>query len=139
MIVLDTNVISETLRPHPDARVTAWLEGLTDDVAITTITLAELLAGVRRLPAGRRRTALTAMIEEVLEPYRGTRAIMPFDEPAVEQYAEVLAARERAGSPIHTADAQIAAICRVHRAICATHNAKDFADTGIDLVNPWTA
>lgn len=139
MIVLDTNVVCEAFRPQPADRVIAWMEGLTGDIAITAVTLAELLAGVRRLPEGRRRSVLAAKINAALEPYRETRAILPFDDRAAEQYAEVLAAREQAGLPIHTADAQIAAICRVHAAACATRNCKDFTGTGIALIDPWTA
>lgn len=138
MIVLDTNVISEIFRRQPDARVVSWLESLTDDVAITTITLAELLAGVQRLPGGRRRNELALAIDSALEPYRNTRALLPFDANAAEAYAEVLTSRERAGLPISTADAQIAAICRANGAVCATRNVKDFLETGIDLTNPWT-
>lgn len=139
MIVLDTNVISEILRPQPDHRVAMWVEGLTEDVSITSVTLAELLAGVRRLPEGRRRSTLSTMIDAALEPYRETKAILSFDDRAAEQYADILAMRERAGHPIHTADAQIAAICRAHGAICATRNGKDFTDTGVELIDPWTA
>lgn len=138
MIVLDTNVISEIFRRQPETRVISWLESLTDDVAITTITLAELLAGVQRLPEGRRRNELALAIDSALEPYRNTRALLPFDANAAEAYAEVLTSRERAGLPISTADAQIAAICRANGAVCATRNVKDFLETGIDLTNPWT-
>lgn len=137
MIVLDTNVISEIFRPHPNPRVAAWLESLAGEVAITAVTLAELLAGVRRLPDGQRRTALAARIEAALEPYRDGQSILSFDGAAAEQYADVLLARENAGLPISTADAQIAAICRTHHATCATRNLKDFADTGVELVDPW--
>ncbi|GAA4224669.1 type II toxin-antitoxin system VapC family toxin [Actinomadura meridiana] len=137
MIVLDTNVISEVFRPHPDARVVAWLESLTGDVAITAVTLAELLAGMRRLPAGRRKAALVTSIDAALRPYRETRAVLAFDDDAADHYADVLAARERAGLPISTADAQIAAICRARGAACATRNTKDFAWTGVELVDPW--
>lgn len=137
MIVLDTNVISEVFRPHPDTHVVAWLESLTGDVAITAVTLAELLAGVRRLPDGRRRTSLAARIDAALGPYRDTRAVLPFDDDAASHYADVLVAREQAGLPISTADAQIAAICRSHHAVCATRNTKDFASTGVELVDPW--
>lgn len=139
MIVLDTNVISEALRPEPERRVIAWMEGLTGDVAITAITLAELLAGVRRLPTGRRGSVLAAKIDAALVPYWETRAILPFDDSAAEQYADVLVAREQAGLPIHTAGAQIAAICRAHGATCATRNSKDFTGTGVKLVDPWAA
>lgn len=139
MIVLDTNVLSEAFRSQPDARVTAWLESLTGEVAITAITLAELLAGVRRLPDGRRRTVLGSQIQTALQPYRGTSAVLAFDDEAADHYAAILVAREQAGLPISTADAQIAAICRVHGATCATRNTRDFTLTGVDLVNPWAA
>src|SRR5699024_2992158 len=122
----------------PEPRVIAWLASLTGDVAITSVTLAELLAGVRRLPDGRRKDALASRIEEAVEPYRGSRAVLAFDGSAAERYADVLVARETAGVPIATADAQIAAICLVHEATCATRNVKDFAHTGVALVDPWT-
>lgn len=137
MIVLDTNVISEAFRPYPDAKVVAWLESLSGEVAITAITLAELLAGVRRLPDGGRRTALIARIESAVQPYRQSKAVLAFDDAAADHYADILAAREQAGLPISTADALIAAICRTHNAVCATRNVKDFARTGIELVDPW--
>lgn len=138
MIVLDTNVISEIFRPQPDPQVIAWLESLSGDVAITTVTLAELLTGVRRLPDGRRRSVLSARIDAALQPYREARSVLAFDDEAADHYAEVFVAREKAGMPISMADAQIAAICRTHRASCATRNTKDFAGTGIALINPWT-
>lgn len=137
MIVLDTNVISEVFRTSPDVRVVGWLKSLTGDVAITAVTLAELLAGVRRLPDGRRKVMLAARIDVALQPYQESRAILAFDGEAASQYADILVVRERAGLPISTADAQIAAICRSHDAVCATRNTKDFVSTGVELVNPW--
>lgn len=137
MIVLDTNVISELFRPRPAPVVMAWLEALTDDVAITTITFAELLAGVRRLPDSRRRTDLDLAITTAIQPYRQSRSLLAFDDTAAEQYADLVVARERVGRPISTADAQIAAICRATGAICATRNTRDFEDTGVALVDPW--
>ena len=136
MIILDTSVLSEVFRPHPDTRVTIWLESLADDVAITAITLAELLAGVRRLPNGRRRETLSTAVSTTVQTYRSTR-VPAFDSSAAEHYATILAAREHAGLPISMADAQIAAICRAHGASCATRNTKDFAQTGIELIDPW--
>lgn len=137
MIVLDTNVISEIFRSEPDARVVSWLESLSGEVAITSVTLAELLAGVRRLPSGRRRSNLATSIESALQPYRETRSVLSFDDDAADHYADILAIRERAGQPISMADAQIAAICRSHAATCATRNTKDFAHTGVKLLDPW--
>lgn len=138
MIVLDTNVISEVLKPQPDASVVAWLESLTDDVVITAITLAELLAGLRRLPDSKRKADLTSRVEAVIRPYRDIGAIIAFDAAAALRYADILAVREAAGLPITTGDAQIAAICRTRDAVCATRNIKDFVRTGITLIDPWT-
>lgn len=137
MIVLDTNVISEVFKPQPNPQVVAWLESLSGNVSITTITLAELLAGVRRLPGGRRKSVLMASINSAMQSYRDTSAVLPFDDAAAEHFADIVVARERAGLPITMADAQIAAICRSRRASCATRNTKDFAETGIELLNPW--
>ncbi len=137
MIILDTNVISEIFRHAPEPRVVDWLSSQAGDVAITSITLAELLAGVRRLPDGRRKVELSRRIDVALEPYWGSQALLPFDDMAAVRYAEVLVLRERVGAPISTADAQIAAICLARGAICATRNVKDFAHTGVQLVDPW--
>lgn len=137
MIILGTSVLSEVFRPPPDTRVTVWMESLANDVAITAITLAELLAGVRRLPNGRRGEMLSTAVSTTVQTYRSTRAILAFDSSAAEHYATILAAREHAGLPISTADAQTAAICRAHGASCATRNTKAFAQTGIELINPW--
>lgn len=139
MIVLDTNVISEVFRSRPDTRVVEWLGALSGNVAVTAVTIAELLAGVQRLPDGRRKWDLRAGVDATLRPYRETRSILSFDEAAAEAYAEILSARESSGQPIGMADAQIAAICRVHGAVCATRNTKDFTGTGVELVNPWIA
>ncbi|MFS0893184.1 type II toxin-antitoxin system VapC family toxin [Microbacterium sp. 179-I 3D3 NHS] len=138
MIVLDTNVISEVFRSAPDEHVVAWLEGLTGDVAITAVTLAELLAGVGRLPDGRRRDELSARIHAAIAPFRGSDSILAFDDAAAARYPHVVIGREAAGRPISTADAQIAAICLTRDAICATRNVRDFAHTGVDVLDPWT-
>jgi len=137
MIILDTNVVSELFRPVPDPHVVSWLENLTVDAAITSITLAELLAGVGRLPDGKRKSTLTAAVESVVRTYADSQGILPFDHLAARYYADVVNRRANHGSPISTADAQIAAICRAHDAVCATRNTKDFLGTGVELVNPW--
>lgn len=137
MIVLDTNVISELFRPAPDPDVAGWVTALTGTVAITSVTVAELLTGVRRLDDGRRKAALGQAIDTVLDTYEARGAILPFDGDTAEHYADIVAGRLRAGQAISTADAQIAAICRARAATCATRNTKDFTGTGIDLINPW--
>ena len=139
MIILDTNVISELARIDPEPVVVTWLDSLPAvEVATTAITAAELLYGVARLPDGRRRAALAETIDVLInEDFRGR--LEPFDGLAAEQYADVVVGREKKGRPISTADAQIAAICRVHSATLATRNIGDFTDTGIGLINPWDA
>src|SRR5699024_12603426 len=121
----------------PEPRVVDWLASLAGDAAITSSTLAELLAGVRRLPDGRRGDELARRVDAALGPYRGSRALLPFDDVAADRYAGVRVARENTGAPISTADAQIAAICLAHGATCATRNVKDFQHTGVELVDPW--
>ncbi|MEL4504897.1 type II toxin-antitoxin system VapC family toxin [Luteococcus sp. H138] len=137
MIVLDTNVVSELFRSHPDASVVEWLTSLPGEVAVTAVTVAELLAGVRQMPDGRRKMALAEGIDAVLQPYRDDGLVLAFDDAAARQYATVLAERALLGLPISTAVAQIAATCRSHAATLDTRNQKDFRHTGIDLVNPW--
>ncbi len=136
MIVLDTSVISELARPTPDQGVLTWA-GAQDDVAVTAVTVAELLYGVARLPDGARKVRLAegilAMVDEDL-----AGRVLAFDRAAASHYAELVAARDRAGHPISVADGQIAAICRAHRAVLATRNVGDFADVGTKLVDPWT-
>lgn len=108
-----------------------------EPAAVTTVTIAELLVGVRVLPDGRYKDELPKHIELALQPSRHTHAVLAFDEDAARSYADVLAARKKAGAPISTADAQIAAICLAHEATCATRNVNDFAHTGVHLINPW--
>lgn len=132
MIVFDTNLLSEPLRPEPDDRVVGWMRGQTD-VAVTTISVAELLIGARRLPLGIRRERLIASIERILS---GRRAL-PFDERAARVYAEMNETRRAAGRPLSVEDGMIAAIAAVHGAAVATRNTSDFEGLGLELVDPW--
>jgi toxin FitB len=137
VILLDTNVLSELMRPEPDKGVTDWLDSLdAAAVATTAITAAELLYGVARLPAGRRMERLGDAIRGLIEEDFDGR-VEPFDATAAIHYADLLSDRERAGRPISAADAQIAAICRKLGATLATRNTNDFEDAGIDLLDPW--
>lgn len=138
-MVLDTNVVSELMRQAPEPGVVSWVDRFSAaDVVVTAVTAAELMYGVARLPDGRRKQELHTEVEGLLnDDFRDQ--ILPFDVPAATHYAEIVAARERAGRPIGMADAQIAAICRRWGTGLATRNVDDFADTGIDPVNPWDA
>jgi predicted nucleic acid-binding protein len=137
VIVLDTNVVSELMRKAPEPRVVSWVDRFAaSEVLVTAVTAAELMYGVARLPEGRRKRKLHIKVEGLLtEDFEDQ--ILPFDAPAATHYAEIVASRERAGSPISMADAQIAAICRNWSVGLATRNVDDFVDTGVNAVNPW--
>jgi predicted nucleic acid-binding protein len=137
VILLDTNVLSELIRREPDEGVKRWLDSLdAAAVATTAITAGELLYGVARLPAGRRKKQLSDAVCDLIEEDFDGR-VEPFDATAATHYATLVSDREQAGRPISVADAQIAAICRKLGATLATRNTSDFMDTGIKLVDPW--
>jgi predicted nucleic acid-binding protein len=137
VIVLDTSVVAELMRQAPDDGVVGWVDQYpAADVFITAVTAAELRYGVARLPDGRRKAVLTIKVSELLtEDFQDQ--ILPFGGDAAAHYAEIAASREHEGRLISMADAQIAAICRQYGAHLATRNTKDFADTGVHVLNPW--
>lgn len=137
MIVLDTNVLSELMRPAPQATVTTWVA--TQSAAslfITTITQAEILHGVLVLPPGRRRDAIEIAADAMFEEDFAGR-ILPFSSHAAYAYAEIAVACRQAGRPISQFDAQIAAIARSTGAGVATRNVADFEGCGIEVTDPW--
>jgi len=139
MIVLDTNVVSELVRPAPAGAVVDWF-GAHDpaELYLTAVGEAELRVGVAALPAGRRRELLRQALQLVIEVDFAGR-ILPFDSAAAAAYADIYTARRRAGRPIATLDCQIAAIASVRGARLATRNVADFVATGVALVDPWSA
>jgi toxin FitB len=136
MIVLDTNVVSELMRPEPAPVVVAWLQHSSGYGLYTTaVTIAEIRYGIARLPEGRRRQSLHQAADEIFAAF--PRQILPFDLASASAYADIVASREKQGNPISGFDAQIAAICRSQAAFLATRNTKDFVDTGISVLDPW--
>jgi predicted nucleic acid-binding protein len=137
MIFIDTNILSEIMRPNPDKRVLGWINGLRrNDVGITAISVAEILYGIGSLPAGRKKHHLLDAATAMFDEYFSGR-IYAFDQLAAIEYADIVIQRERMGTPISMPDAQIAAICRVSSADFATRNTKDFENTGLVLIDPW--
>ena len=137
MIVLDTNVLSELMRAEPAEPVVRWMAAQPGAVLYTTtITQAEILYGVMLLPAGKRRGAFEAAVDAMFsEDFAGR--ILPFGGAAALSYAHIASSRQRAGIPISSFDAQIAAITHSAGASLATRNVKDFAHCGIEVVDPW--
>jgi len=133
VIILDTNVLSETMRPAPNEAVIAWVERHGADIATTAITVAELRYGVERLPVGSRKRAL----ETVLDSGLAGIPVLPFGEPEAVAYAAIRAAHEAAGVVAGTFDVQIAAIAAIGGHALATRNIKHFDGAGIAVVNPW--
>ena len=139
MILLDTNILSELMRPAPEASVEQWLaDQPAASVFISAITEAELRYGLALMPPGKRRSALAVEIENMLEEDFSGR-ILPFDSPAAVAFAEIAAERRHEGRPISQADAQIAAIARSRGAALATRNVPDFEGCGVEIINPWSS
>lgn len=139
MILLDTNIFSELMRPTPEPAVERWLAAQPDaSVFICAITEAELRYGAALLPSGKRRTALTIEIEAMLEEDFGGR-ILPFDSLTAQAFAVLASERRQAGKPISQADAKIAAVARSRGASLATRNVPDFEGCGVEIVDPWIA
>ncbi len=136
--ILDTNVVSEPMRPSPSATVLAWLSRKPDggNFFVTTITVAEIRFGIELLPAGKRHDRMLAQADATFrEDFAGR--ILAFDEDAARAFPTIAAIRRARGRPISEFDAQIAAIARSRGAILATRNTADFEGCGVRLVNPW--
>ncbi len=139
MVVLDTNVVSETMRATPNPEVVAWMDSQrAERLFVAAVTEAEIRAGVAFLPDGARRRNLADAAQRAFGRLFADR-ILPFDSRAARVYAEVAARRRRSGRPISPADCQIAAIALSRSMALATRNVRDFADTGVELIDPWTA
>ena len=137
MIILDTNVLSELLRPSPEPRVMAWVDEQPRASLFTSaVTQGEILYGIRLIPEGQRRKRLWEAAAAIfVEDFSGR--VLSFDGDAANNYADIGAARRAAGRPISQFDAVIAAITRSRGAILATRNSKDFEGCDIVVVNPW--
>jgi predicted nucleic acid-binding protein len=136
MIVLDTNVLSEVMKPSPDVAVARWMRRERRRGLFTTaISEAEIIYGITTLPEGRRKQDLEVAAEAMLRLFAGR--ILPFDSLAAREFAVIVAGRRRLGRPINDFDAQIAAIARAHEMSLATRDAQGFAETGVRIIDPW--
>jgi predicted nucleic acid-binding protein len=137
VIVIDTNVISELMRPEPHPTVVAWIAALPSATLFTTsVNKAEILHGIAVLSEGRRRAALVAAAEAIFSEDLAER-VLPFDDVAADRYAEIVAARRRTGRPIDAFDALIAATALAAGADIATRDVGGFEGLGLTLIDPW--
>jgi predicted nucleic acid-binding protein len=137
LIVLDTNVVSELMRPQPDLAVLSWLAGFPLNLLFTTaITRGEILFGIKLLPAGKRRKFISDAAQDIFESDFDQR-VLAFDSRSSVHFASISAERRRLGRPIAQLDAQIAAIAKSHGATLSTRNIADFELCDIKLQNPW--
>ena len=136
-VLLDTNVVSEGIKPQANPAVLAWLASLDEDrVFLSVVTFAEIRTGIELLPAGRRRARLEAWIDDLAARFEGR--ILPIDRRIAEAWGVINVRRRRAGSPIGPLDAFVAATAEVHGLSLATRNVRDFGQLGIDVFDPWT-
>ncbi len=138
MIVLDTNVLSEPMQVVPESRVIAWIDRQPQpDLFTTSTVIAEIAYGIARMPVGARQRRLADSLDQVVTA-KFLAGVLNFDLAAAIECGMLMTASERSGRSISLADAQIAAVCRVHGATLATRNFKDFIGLGVDLVDPWS-
>lgn len=137
MIILDTNVISEPTKTNGNAHVSAWLDRQDiQSLFVTSINLAELLAGIAMLPEGKRQQALRSALDRFLVK-RIVTPILPFDREAAMAYAAVTAHAKTKRYTLPVADGQIAAIAKVHGFAVATRDVAPFRAAGVAVINPW--
>lgn len=138
MIVLDTNVISEAMKPEPDPAVRDWLdEQVAETLYISSVTVAELLFGIGAMPEGRRKQKLAKTLDGMLPLFESR--ILAFDTDAARRYADLAVAARKAGKGFPTPDGYIAATAAAHGFAVATRDASAFNAAGVPVIDPWTA
>ena len=136
MIVLDTNVVSEAMKPSADPVVTAWLNAqVADTIYLSSVSLAELLFGISSLAAGCRKDALAATLEGLLDAFGGR--VLPFDINVARTYADIASRARAAGRGLPLPDGYIAAIAAAHGYAVATCDTAPFIAAGVTVINPW--
>ena len=136
MIVLDTNVVSEAMKPEPNASVMAWLnEQAAETLYLSSVTLAELLFGIQALSAGKRKNMLDSALVELLELFKDR--VLPFDTDAAHRYADLAVTARNGGRGFPTPDGYIAAIAASRGFIVASRDISPYEAAGVKVINPW--
>jgi toxin FitB len=136
MILLDTNVVSEAMKPEPNPAVRNWLdEQAAETLYLSSVTIAELMFGIGTLPKGRRKDKLAAALDGVLELFMDR--ILPFDIGAARRYADLAVKARAAGKGFPTPDGYIAAIAASHEFALVSRDASAFIAAGLTVIDPW--
>ena len=138
MIILDTNVISEAMKPEPHPAVRAWLNNqAAETLYLSSVTLAELLFGIAALPAGKRKDMLAQTLDGLMGLFRDR--VLSFDVDAARHYAELAMTAKTGGRGFPTPDGYIAAIAASRGFVVATRDTAPFEAGGVSVINPWEA
>lgn len=138
MILLDTNVVSEAMKPDPDPEVRVWLDDqAAETLYLCSVTVAELMFGIAALPKGKRRDRLTTALDGVLTLFADR--ILPFDTDAARRYAQLAITARAAGRGFPTPDGYIAAIAASHDFAVASRDSSAFSAAGLTVIDPWTS
>lgn len=136
MIVLDTNVVSEAMKPEPHPAVMAWLNAqAAPTLYLSSVTLAELLFGIAALPAGRRKDLLSQALDGLLRLFRDR--VLPFDTDAARHYAELAVTARAGGRGFPTPDGYIAAIAASRGFLVASRDTAPYEAARVSVINPW--
>jgi predicted nucleic acid-binding protein len=139
MNLLDTRVVSELMRSAPDLRVIAWLQAQPmTELATSSITVAEIGAGIASLPAGARQRELRERWQQLRAEGFGDERVLPFDDAAAGVYGELAGRCKRGGRTTDAFDLQIAAIAATRGLRVVTRNVRHFAHLGVEVLDPWS-
>ena len=135
-ILLDTCIVSELIKPAPDAKVIAWTDRTPQDICfLSVITLGEVIGGIAGMPAGKRRERLEAWFEGLVARYESR--VVPVDAVIAKRWGALAGELRRRSAPTAMADGLIAATALVHGLSIATRNVADFKPFRVEIVNPW--
>jgi toxin FitB len=138
MILLDTNVVSEAMKPEPDSAVRRWLdEQAAETLYLSSVTIAELMFGIGALPDGKRKDKLADALDGVMELFADR--VLPFDSDAARHYANLAVKARAAGRGFPTPDGYIAAIAASRGFVVATRDTSAFDAAGMEVIDPWKA
>jgi predicted nucleic acid-binding protein len=138
MILLDTNVVSEAMKPEPHPSVRDWLDAqAAETLFLSSVTIAELMFGIGALPRGKRKDRLATTLDGVMELFESR--ILSFDTQAARRYADLAVRARKAGKGSPTPDGYIAAIAAAHSFAVASRDTAAFTAAGLTVIDPWTA